>query len=126
MDNLVFESSEFRPFLSDDAQVNPDVCGFELAAWLSRKLAEAGFETSYPESEDWGWFIERIEDGGEYRICMSGSCADRTVCEWRIFVTGMKGLFRSKKPDARVEAITDIVRATLEKNGIIVRIEPGA
>lgn len=63
MDTCVdFESRLFAPFLSEEGQVNPQVYGAELAWWLSRELAQEGVETSYPNSEDWGWFIEYIVD----------------------------------------------------------------
>jgi hypothetical protein len=47
-----FESQMFRPYLSEEAQVNPGVFGAELAFWLSRQLAQRGVTTSYPRHED--------------------------------------------------------------------------
>jgi hypothetical protein len=105
MDTTVdFESKLFHPFLPEDSQVNPQIYGAELAFWLSRKLAEKGVFTSYPEFEDWGWFIEYItEDGDEYMLC----CANRDGANdlWRCFlVPKSKGLFgRGKaKPENAV------------------------
>lgn len=69
-----FESRLFAPFLPDEAQVNPGVYGAELAFWLSRQLAMRGTVTSYPQYEDWGWFIEFGTEGdSEYWLC----CANR-------------------------------------------------
>jgi hypothetical protein len=53
-----FYAEAFNPILPEDAQVNPECYGAELAWWLCRKLAERGAFTSYPNFEDWGWFLE--------------------------------------------------------------------
>ena len=68
MSRIEFSSTRFLPYLPESCQVNPGVYGFELATWLSRKLAEAGFPTSYPTNEDWGWYIEYVEDEAAYLI----------------------------------------------------------
>lgn len=52
-----FDSELFKPFLPDDAQVNPQVYGAELAFWLSKNLALKGVITSYPVGEDWGGLL---------------------------------------------------------------------
>src|SRR5690606_27273095 len=62
---IEFISSEFRPYLPEQCQANPGVYGFELAQWLSMALAEQGLATSYPLGEDWGWFIEYLDDERE-------------------------------------------------------------
>jgi hypothetical protein len=68
-DIVEFRSSRLSPVLPDDAQVNPGRYGAELAFWLCVELAKRGVVTSYPESEDWGWFIEYItESGSEFAI----------------------------------------------------------
>jgi|GEM_PF-5021730 hypothetical protein len=37
-----FRSDLFKPFLSDDVQVNPRRYGTELSWWFSRELAASG------------------------------------------------------------------------------------
>lgn len=44
---VTFKSDLFKPFLPEEAQVNPNCYGAELAYWLAQKLAENGFVTSY-------------------------------------------------------------------------------
>ena len=60
-----FKSDLFKPFLPEESQVNPGRYGAELTYWLSRKLSEKGIITSYPEYEDWGWFIEFTTEEGD-------------------------------------------------------------
>lgn len=120
---LVFQSGLFRPYLPDDAQVNPNVLGFELAHWLSRELAARGLPTSYPNSEDWGWFLEREEAGVEFMLCCSGGEEEGGVFEWRVYVMHPKKLF-GKRPDPAVaEGLLQRVRSVLEDASIPVTVE---
>ena len=69
LDIAIFRSDRFAPFLPEESQVNPEVYGAELAWWLSAELARRGVATSYPESEDWGWYIEFVTaTGSEFAI----------------------------------------------------------
>lgn len=95
--DVTFKSDLFKPFLPEEAQVNPNCYGAELAYWLAQKLAEHGVVTSYPISEDWGWFIEYItQDESEFWLCCGN--AQGTENEWHIFLEAKrKGLFGRKK-----------------------------
>lgn len=64
MDLVELRTDRFSPFLPDDSQVNPGVYGAELAYWLARKLASRGVFTSYPQCEDWGWYLDYVTNGG--------------------------------------------------------------
>lgn len=80
-----FTSDQFKPFLPEAAQVNPNRYGAELAFWLSRKLSGKGVATSYPQYEDWGWFIEYITaEGDEYWLCCGN--VDGTDNQWHLFI----------------------------------------
>ena len=64
-----FKSEHFVPVLPEGSQVNPGVYGAELAFWLGAELARAGVVTSYPNAEDWGWFIEFLPaSGSEFAV----------------------------------------------------------
>lgn len=125
MKRLLFHSDRFRPWLPDECQVNPNVLGFELAAWLSRELAARSVVTSYPEHEDWGWYLERSEDGVEYRICCTGGEYDGGF-EWSVFVACTKGVFRRSTQDETCDELLDAVRNLLASQGISAEIERNA
>jgi hypothetical protein len=75
MTRIEFSSDRFLPYLPESCQVNPGAYGFELALWLSNALMQGGLVTSYPMSEDWGWFIEYTEGDAEFMIgcgCTAG------------------------------------------------------
>jgi hypothetical protein len=128
MESLVeFDSVLFRPYLPDEAQVNPQVYGAELAYWLSRKLAERGVVTSYPAAEDWGWFLEYGTDtGDDYWLCCAN--AEGTDHRWRCFVErkgkGLLGLGR-KPPKEGAARLVDALRVVLEHEKEITNLSWG-
>src|SRR5262245_37033932 len=87
MDNHIkFNSLLFRPVLPEESQVNPGRYGAELAFWLCTALAKQGVVTSYPNYEDWGWFVEFTSaEGKEFRLCCGN--IDATDDEWQCFWT---------------------------------------
>jgi hypothetical protein len=126
---IEFSSSNFLPFLPEDAQANPGVYGYELAHWLSRALAEREIITSYPLGEDWGWLIEFIEGDLEVTIGCSSIAEDGAgytgkPIDWSIFVRphkSVKKLF-GRAPDPKVPPrLTEAIEASLAAEGIEVR-----
>jgi hypothetical protein len=89
-----FRSGRFRPLLPEECQVNPGRYGAELAFWLCVELAKVGVATSYPNFEDWGWFLEYITQAGdEFWLCcgnVEGS-DDRWTCFLEPKGTGFLG-----------------------------------
>lgn len=122
MKMLVFRSDLFKPYLPDDAQVNPNVLGFELALWLSRELAAQGTVTSYPNAEDWGWFLDFADAGADYMICCMGSLEDDGF-EWRVYVTQPRKLFRKSFEGQAGARMLQMIRMTLERAAISVEQE---
>ena len=114
MDTCVdFRSPLFKPFLSEEAQVNPGCYGAELAWWLSRELAERGVETSYPNYEDWGWFVEYAVDDNEYWLCCGNVTGESD--SWRIYLEcKARGLFgRNKAPEEGAAPLLETLSALL-------------
>jgi hypothetical protein len=109
-----FKSEHFAPVLPEDCQVNPGVYGAELAFWLSAELARSGIATSYPNSEDWGWFIEFLPDSGsEFAIhCGNEEGAhDRWLLSLRRRARKMFG--RNKPPYEEASALVAAIRSVL-------------
>ena len=95
--------------------MNPQVYGAELAWWLSRELAQEGVETSYPNSEDWGWFIEYIVEDNEYWLCCGNQGGSKN--QWRVYLDcKAKGLFgRNKAPVASATPLLNALSKVLER-----------
>ena len=79
-----FYSEDFEPFLPEDFQVNPERYGAELVWWLCRKLAAEGVYTSYPNYEDWGWFLKYVNGENQYWLCCGN--IDSNENKWRMIL----------------------------------------
>jgi hypothetical protein len=109
-----FVSKMFRPYLPEAAQVNPGRYGFELALWISQQLAQRGVMTSYPQYEDWGWFVEyHTDEGHEYWLCCGSR--DGLSDSWECFLDPKaKSLFgRNKAPVEGASAMMHALRDLL-------------
>ncbi|MBO9492028.1 hypothetical protein J7384_16830 [Endozoicomonas sp. G2_1] len=117
-----FSSNIFKPYLPDESQVNPKVYGAELAYWLSQKLAEKGFFTSYPEYEDWGWYLDYYVADNEYRLCCGN--VDNSETDWQITLEAYpKGFFGRNKPsieyaDSLLVALRSVLRESQDIKNI--------
>jgi hypothetical protein len=115
-DIIEFRSTEFVPFLPEAAQVNPGRYGAELAFWLSSVLARRGIVTSYPESEDWGWYIEySAEEGSEFAVHCGNvnGTSDRWLLSLRRFPRKMFGRDKPAFTEAStlIEGLKDVVHS---------------
>jgi hypothetical protein len=114
-DIAVFQAACFAPVLPEDCQVNPQVYGAELAFWLCTELAKRGVATSYPNSEDWGWFIEyTLASGSEFAVhCGNvGGEKDRWMLSLRRHARKLFG--RDKPPYEEARPVVEAIRQLLE------------
>lgn len=121
---VYFKSEAFIPFLPEESHINRGCYGAELACWISRQLALQGIVTSYPEYEDWGWFVEYATgEGNEYWLCC-GNVAG-TQNDWHIFLDPKgKGLLGRKKPGLEgVSSLMSALAEILEESDCVCSIE---
>lgn len=115
-----FTSLRFAPVLPDECQVNPGVYGAELAFWLCSALARLSVVTSYPQFEDWGWYIDyRTDTGAEFALhCGNvGGSSERWLLSLRRFGRGMFG--RNKPPYSEATPLVDAVKRSLEAEAAV-------
>ena len=129
---IQFTTDKFLPILPEECQTNPGAYGFELALWLAQELLGKGIVTSYPQSEDWGWFIE-FTDEAETEIqigCRSmashGDGYEAKPIEWSVFIKPypslrerLTGVTHSEK----VKRLGDQVMELLRSSGASPRLE---
>ena len=121
---VTFDSERFRPILPDECQVNPGRYGAELAYWLCVELARVGLVTSYPNYEDWGWFIEdSTEAGDEYWLCCGN--VEGSNDNWMCFLESKgKGLFgRRKAGFESARPLLDALAEVLESEVSVTNVE---
>lgn len=116
MENHVkFKSALFHPALPEESQVNPGCYGAELAYWLCVELAKIGVITSYPDYEDWGWYLMYITQGGdEFYLCCSNF--GDSVDEWHCYLRPLgRNFFGGNKPPIEIaKALLEGLRLVLE------------
>ena len=126
---IEFSSAGFLPYLPEECQANPGAYGFEIAQWLSAELARQGIVTSYPLGEDWGWFIEHIQDEVEFMIGCSSVASEGegytgNAITWGVFVKprlSLKQRLKGKTVEPVVQKLARAIAAALESKGISVQ-----
>ena len=120
----VFSSDEFAPILPDECQVNPRRYGAELAFWLCSELAKTGIVTSYPQDEDWGWFIEYCTPD-EYEFLVACGNVGESASRWQIFVQPYaRKLFGRDTPSLEMaRPLVEGIKTVLSANSEIRDIE---
>lgn len=121
--HIEFKSDRFQPFLPESSQINGGVYGFELALWLAQELSAEGVFTSYPVSEDWGWFIEYMHEGRSVLIGCNGEAAapGEKPSRWRIYVQAqlsMSQRLRGERADEALEIVRRAIQSLLAREGI--------
>lgn len=126
---IEFSSTEFLPYLPEECQANPGAYGFELAHWLSVHLARQGVVTSYPSGEDWGWFVEYIQNDVEFMVGCSSVASEGDgykgkAITWGVFVRPQLSLKQRLKGKAAIEPVVQnlasAITAALQSKGISV------
>jgi hypothetical protein len=123
-DIVEFRSAKFAPVLPEDSQVNPQVYGAELAYWLCVELAKRGLVTTYPENEDWGWFIEYFpESGAEFAVHCGNVGGEKDHWLLSLRRHGRKMFGRDKPPYSRAEPLVMGIKGLLEGEAEITNIK---
>lgn len=124
MIDLIFNTNRFN--LSEEKAhfINPCCFGEDLAAWMLGKLKERNIQSTDPDQEDWGWYIEAKLAGENYMLGFGGNSLERpedpNFGEWRVMVNRDRSfkdkLFGKNKMDHSDEMLTT-VKQILEAEG---------
>jgi hypothetical protein len=130
---IEFSTDKFLPILPEQCQTNPGVYGFELALWLAHRLFAEGIVTSYPQPEDWGWFIEYTDpDETEIQIGCSSVASEgqgyaKKAIEWSVFVkpyTSLRERFKGVTHSEKAQKIGSSIAELLKAEGLSPRQTP--
>jgi len=100
--------------------INP-IAGQSVLIWLREPLRKSGYQTTSPEAEDWGWYIDVTDGHASYLVGASGDAADAAaLVEWTIQVVKHRS-FIEKVTGAKRMAADDSLSAVIERT---LRAEP--
>jgi hypothetical protein len=125
--DIEFVTAKFLPTLPEDCQVNPGRYGFELALWLAQALSRQGIVTSYPNDEEWAWFLDyEPSDELNLTICCASRCGigagyDGQPIAWTISIQerrSMKQRIRTPLCHDELEALGSRIMALLQAEDI--------
>ena len=89
---ISFRTTKFDPAAELPNPINP-IAGHSVLAWLRDHLASAGYRTTEPDTEDWGWYMDVEGNGGAYLVGASGDAqGSKEPIEWVIQVHRTRSL----------------------------------
>lgn len=111
---ITFTSSRFDIASEPPNPINP-IGGHSVLAWLRGELDRAGWRTTDPDAEDWGWYIDAVGDDGTYLVGASADAHEPTArVEWTIQVHKPRSL-KDKLTGANKMMPDDPLSALIER-----------
>lgn len=115
---ISFKTPRFDVRAETPNPINP-IAGQSVLVWLRSQLADAGYQSTEPDTEDWGWYMDVQGAGGSYLVGASGDAdADQSEIDWvvqvekhRSLTDKMFGRNQMADDDPLVSAIERLVRA---------------
>jgi hypothetical protein len=127
---ISFRTARFDVSKETPNPVNP-IAGEGVLTWLREELSKAGYQSTAPDTEDWGWYIEVDADGASYLVGASadaeGPDADRDwvvqVHRNRSLTDRLLGRSRMTAEDRLFALIERIVRSDASIQQVTVERE---
>jgi hypothetical protein len=124
---ITFTTARFDPASEPANPINP-IAGQLVLAWLQEGLTKAGYRTTEPDTEDWGWYIDVADAQGSYLVGASGDGGGAgTDVEWviqihrhRSMMDRVLGRNRLVTDDPLLACIEAIVRTEPSVSNVIV------
>jgi len=83
---ISFRTVKFDVAAEAPNPINP-IAGQSVLEWLRSELANAGYRSTAPDAEDWGWYIDVDAGGRSYLVGASGDTDATTAeIEWTLQV----------------------------------------
>jgi hypothetical protein len=90
---ITFRSAKFDVARERPNPINP-IVGESVLRWLRERLSESRYETTEPEPEDWGWYIDVRGGDASYLVGASGDGPDHSSrdVDWTIQIEKHRAL----------------------------------
>jgi hypothetical protein len=80
---ISFVTDRFEPAKESPNDINP-IPGEALLLWLRERLQALGYNTTRPETEDWGWYVYSERGASSYLVGASGDPESGSDIHWMI------------------------------------------
>jgi hypothetical protein len=118
---ISFRTARFDVSKETPNPTNP-IAGQGVLNWLREELAKAHYQSTEPDAEDWGWYIDVEGGGGSYLVGASGDAEGSTPdVDWTVQVHKSRSL-KEKLLGRNPMAADDPLFVLIEK---IVRADAG-
>ena len=79
---ISFKTARFDVSKEPPNRINP-IAGQSVLVWLRQELLTAGYKSTEPDTEDWGWYIDVEAEGAHYLVGASADAESSTrEIEW--------------------------------------------
>ena len=127
---ITFTTSKFDVSKETPNPINP-IAGESALLWLRDELAKAGYSSTEPDTEDWGWYMDVRGAGSTYLVGASADAEEITQdVEWtvqihksRSFKERLFGQNKMSVEDPLSEQIQRIVREDDDVEDVLVDTE---
>jgi hypothetical protein len=131
-DLISFRTAAFDPALEPENPINP-IAGQSVLAWLRANALGSEYESTPPDYEDWGWYIEVRDADTAYTvgaICYDEGGSGDVVRDWMIQVVPRRRLsdvFRRRMASQGQGRLTGVIADALRADGAFedVSVEQG-
>jgi hypothetical protein len=120
---ITFRSARFDVASEPPNPINR-IHGESVLRWLREKLQGSPYETTAPDDEDWGWYIDVKGGGASYLLGASGEAAEAASgpVDWSIQIEKHRSLGEKLRGAGKMAA-DDPLSALIER---LVRQEAAA
>lgn len=126
---ISFRTTLFDPAAEPENPYNP-IAGQSALVWLRETVLGDGYQTTEPDSEDWGWYIEVQVDDGSYTV---GAICFREddepageALDWMIQVVKHRSFgdtLRRRNAMTPDDALTQTIYGALDANAVFEDVE---
>ena len=117
---VTFRSSKFDIATETPNPINP-IAGESVLLWLCEQLRNSSYQTTTPEAEDWGWYVDASGAGASYLVGASADTNERGASiDWTVQIHKHRSLI-DRFTGANKMAADDPLSVLVER---IIRSDP--
>jgi len=122
---ISFMTARFDMSKEPPNRINP-IAGQSVLVWLRQELSTAGYKSTEPDTEDWGWYIDVEAGGASYLVGASGDAEGSTPdVEWTLQihkVRSMKDRLLGRNKMASDDPLSALVESLIRADSRIEQI----